>query len=107
LSESSDAIKDPEAERFFSPAIRERSQRNSDFVGKEQPSTFHTTTNTFIYTYQTHTMAITKRPRDDASADRAAKKHKKGFTVGPQNLPDGTHRRKSTHAPIPVRAITR
>ncbi|KAI4763062.1 hypothetical protein E4T52_04822 [Aureobasidium sp. EXF-3400] len=40
-------------------------------------------------------MAITKRPRDDASADRAAKKHKKGFTVGPQNLPDGTHRRKT------------
>ncbi|KAI4744715.1 hypothetical protein E4T50_04934 [Aureobasidium sp. EXF-12298] len=40
-------------------------------------------------------MAITKRPRDDASADRAAKKQKKGFTVGPQNLPDGTHRRKT------------
>lgn len=66
-----------------------------------------TTTNTFIYTYQTHTMAITKRPRDDASADRAAKKHKKGFTVGPQNLPDGTHRRKSTHALISVCAIPR
>ncbi|THW32405.1 hypothetical protein D6D21_10398 [Aureobasidium pullulans] len=40
-------------------------------------------------------MAITKRPRDDAPADRAAKKHKKGFVVGPQNLPDGTHRRKT------------
>ncbi|KAI4724622.1 hypothetical protein E4T49_07624 [Aureobasidium sp. EXF-10728] len=40
-------------------------------------------------------MAITKRPRDDASTDRAAKKHKKGFVVGPQNLPDGTHRRKT------------
>ena len=52
-------------------------------------------------------MAITKRPRDDASADRAAKKHKKGFTVGPQNLPDGTHRRKSAHANISVCAITR
>jgi len=52
-------------------------------------------------------MAITKRPRDDASTDRAAKKHKKGFVVGPQNLPDGTHRRKSTHANNPVCAITR
>ncbi|KAH0021499.1 hypothetical protein KCU78_g6089, partial [Aureobasidium melanogenum] len=40
-------------------------------------------------------MAITKRPRDAASTDRAAKKHKKGFVVGPQNLPDGTHRRKT------------
>ncbi|KAH0365341.1 hypothetical protein KCU65_g6100, partial [Aureobasidium melanogenum] len=40
-------------------------------------------------------MAVTKRPRDDASTDRAAKKHKKGFVVGPQNLPDGTHRRKT------------
>ncbi|KAG9943714.1 hypothetical protein KCU85_g8498, partial [Aureobasidium melanogenum] len=40
-------------------------------------------------------MAVSKRPRDDASTDRAAKKHKKGFVVGPQNLPDGTHRRKT------------
>ncbi|KAG9602011.1 hypothetical protein KCU77_g2577, partial [Aureobasidium melanogenum] len=40
-------------------------------------------------------MAITKRPRDHASTDRAAKRHKKGFVVGPQNLPDGTHRRKT------------
>ncbi|KAG9664777.1 hypothetical protein KCU95_g10149, partial [Aureobasidium melanogenum] len=40
-------------------------------------------------------MAVTKRPRDHVSTDRAAKKHKKGFVVGPQNLPDGTHRRKT------------
>ncbi|KAH0334431.1 hypothetical protein KCU81_g9471, partial [Aureobasidium melanogenum] len=40
-------------------------------------------------------MAVSKRLRDDASTDRAAKKHKKGFVVGPQNLPDGTHRRKT------------
>ncbi|KAI5195611.1 hypothetical protein AUEXF2481DRAFT_31506 [Aureobasidium subglaciale EXF-2481] len=40
-------------------------------------------------------MAITKRPRDEASTDRAAKKHKKSFDVGPRNLPDGTHRRKT------------
>ncbi|KAG9854813.1 hypothetical protein KCU98_g2154, partial [Aureobasidium melanogenum] len=40
-------------------------------------------------------MAVTKRPRDHAPTDRAAKKHKKGFVVGPQNLPDGTHRRKT------------
>lgn len=52
-------------------------------------------------------MAVTKRPRDHAPTDRAAKKHKKGFVVGPQNLPDGTHRRKSTHASIPSRADNR
>jgi len=40
-------------------------------------------------------MAI-KRKRDDASAnDKAAKKHRKGFQVGPDNLPDGQHKRKA------------
>ncbi|KAL5117780.1 hypothetical protein ACEQ8H_004254 [Pleosporales sp. CAS-2024a] len=34
-----------------------------------------------------------KRPRDD-DARRLLKKQKKGFQVGPANLPDGTHRRK-------------
>ncbi|KAF2502462.1 hypothetical protein BU16DRAFT_9643 [Lophium mytilinum] len=34
-----------------------------------------------------------KRPRDDEDA-RASKKHKKGFSVGPANLPDGVHKRK-------------
>lgn len=39
-------------------------------------------------------MAV-KRSRDDAAsiADPPAKK-KKGFSVGPANLPDGTYRRK-------------
>ncbi|CAO2653721.1 Nn.00g031320.m01.CDS01 [Neocucurbitaria sp. VM-36] len=34
-----------------------------------------------------------KRPHEDDSA-RKAKKQQKGFSVGPANLPDGTHRRK-------------
>ncbi|KAF2658220.1 hypothetical protein K491DRAFT_593467 [Lophiostoma macrostomum CBS 122681] len=34
-----------------------------------------------------------KRPRDDDVA-RPAKKQRKGFSVGPANLPDGTHKRK-------------
>jgi hypothetical protein len=55
LSESSDAIKDPEAERFFSPAIRERSQRNSHFAGKEQPSTFHIYHNQHIHIHLPNT----------------------------------------------------
>jgi hypothetical protein len=38
-----------------------------------------------------------KRSDDvDVSADRS-KKPKRGFTVGPQNLPDGVYKRKSTH----------
>ncbi|EEQ88791.1 hypothetical protein RJZ56_004977 [Blastomyces dermatitidis] len=36
-----------------------------------------------------------KRPREDgASADANVAKKKKGFSVGPANLPDGTYRRK-------------
>ncbi|KAL2037962.1 hypothetical protein N7G274_009181 [Stereocaulon virgatum] len=38
-----------------------------------------------------------KRPRSDAAPVKSAgdvKKAKKGFSVGPDNLPDGTHRRK-------------
>ncbi|KAF2127633.1 hypothetical protein P153DRAFT_368214 [Dothidotthia symphoricarpi CBS 119687] len=34
-----------------------------------------------------------KRPREDDSA-RHAKKQRKGFSVGPANLPDGTYKRK-------------
>lgn len=41
----------------------------------------------------------TKRKRDSdtelADQTRGSKKAKSGFKVGPQNLPDGTHRRKS------------
>jgi hypothetical protein len=37
-----------------------------------------------------------KRPRDaDDATSQAPKKQKKGFSVGPANLPDGTYRRKS------------
>jgi hypothetical protein len=45
-----------------------------------------------------------KRPRDDDDAVRPAKQQKKGFSVGPANLPDGTYKRKggqlvcSTHS---------
>ncbi|GAB7350218.1 hypothetical protein MBLNU459_g0874t1 [Dothideomycetes sp. NU459] len=44
-------------------------------------------------------MAVQKRARDDgasaSASDRAAKKHKTGFRVGPANLPDGTYKRKT------------
>lgn len=37
-----------------------------------------------------------KRPREDgAGGDVNVAKKKKGFSVGPANLPDGTYRRKS------------
>jgi len=37
-----------------------------------------------------------KRKNDDslAGADEPGKKKRKGFSVGPANLPDGTYRRK-------------
>ncbi|EKD19797.1 hypothetical protein MBM_01749 [Drepanopeziza brunnea f. sp. 'multigermtubi' MB_m1] len=35
-----------------------------------------------------------KRPADDSAADPKPKKHRPGFKVGPDNLPDGIHRRK-------------
>lgn len=36
-----------------------------------------------------------KRAREDGDVqEKSHKKHKKGFSVGPQNLPDGTYRRK-------------
>ncbi|OCL04558.1 hypothetical protein AOQ84DRAFT_115283 [Glonium stellatum] len=34
-----------------------------------------------------------KRSRDD-NESKSSKKHKSGFSVGPANLPDGTHKRK-------------
>lgn len=34
-----------------------------------------------------------KKPQPDATAN----KKRKGFSVGPANLPDGTYRRKGTH----------
>jgi hypothetical protein len=34
-----------------------------------------------------------KRPHEDDSK-KSSKKFKKGFQIGPANLPDGTHRRK-------------
>ena len=40
----------------------------------------------------TPTMAPKREREDDAA--RPAKKQKKGFSVGPANLPDGTYKRK-------------
>jgi hypothetical protein len=94
-----------EAERFFSPAAT----KSKKFCPCGERSIHSITTTKHIVLYSQPTqdiMAITKRPRDDAPADRAAKKHRKGFTVGPQNLPDGTHRRKSTRAHLRLRLPT-
>jgi hypothetical protein len=38
---------------------------------------------------------MSKRPREDASKAAEPKKKRKGFSVGPANLPDGTYRRKA------------
>ena len=42
-----------------------------------------------------------KRKRDQLDSGqepgKASKKSRKGFTVGPANLPDGTYRRKSVY----------
>lgn len=38
----------------------------------------------------------TKRAHEDDS-QQSVKKQKKGFSIGPANLPDGTHRRKGTY----------
>ncbi|CZS92180.1 uncharacterized protein RAG0_02660 [Rhynchosporium agropyri] len=35
-----------------------------------------------------------KRPAEDRASEPKAKKHRPGFKVGPDNLPDGVHRRK-------------
>lgn len=61
-----------------------------------------------MYTHHSDTVNMsTKRPRDaedtvDAknSADKQeTHKRRKGFTVGPENLPDGTYRRKGISIP--------
>lgn len=38
---------------------------------------------------------MSKRKREDAGDDQPGKKQRKGFSVGPANLPDGTYRRKT------------
>ena len=35
-----------------------------------------------------------KRPLEDAAEASGPKKHRPGFKIGPDNLPDGTYRRK-------------
>merc|ERR1712230_280016 len=43
---------------------------------------------------QETTMSL-KRSRHEVSEDAQPKKKRKGFSVGPANLPDGTYRRKT------------
>ncbi|KAK5073134.1 hypothetical protein LTS08_004219 [Lithohypha guttulata] len=38
---------------------------------------------------------MSKRKREDTGDERSEKKQRKGFSVGPANLPDGTYRRKT------------
>jgi len=38
---------------------------------------------------------MSKRKREDAGDEQGEKKQRKGFSVGPANLPDGTYRRKT------------
>jgi hypothetical protein len=42
-----------------------------------------------------------KRPLEDDADSPKPKKHRTGFKIGPDNLPDGTHRRKGTYFPPP------
>ncbi|KAI9824447.1 MAG: hypothetical protein M1832_001982 [Thelocarpon impressellum] len=42
-----------------------------------------------------------KRPLEEAASGPQPEKKRKGFSVGPDNLPDGTHRRKGTK-PFPT-----
>jgi len=42
-----------------------------------------------------------KRPLEDDADSPKPKKHRTGFRIGPDNLPDGTHRRKGTYFPPP------
>jgi len=37
-----------------------------------------------------------KRPIEDVAVEPSSKKHRSGFKIGPDNLPDGTYRRKGT-----------
>merc|ERR1712093_684422 len=45
------------------------------------------------YTSQISSMS-SKRPAEDGASEPKPKKHRPGFKVGPDNLPDGVHRRK-------------
>lgn len=42
---------------------------------------------------------------NEPDSTEVAKKAKKGFTVGPDNLPDGTHRRKGTLVSSSIQAV--
>lgn len=57
-----------------------------------QPPRLHAGNNPLRPPPQLATMA-TKRPRDDDDI-KSSKKYRKGFSVGPANLPDGIHKRK-------------
>lgn len=50
------------------------------------------------YTSQISSMS-SKRPAEDGASEPKPKKHRPGFKVGPDNLPDGVHRRKGISFP--------
>jgi hypothetical protein len=43
----------------------------------------------------TSTLNMGVKPPHDGDKKSSVRTHKKGFKIGPANLPDGTHRRKS------------
>ena len=48
----------------------------------------------------THAAIMAEKRARDAESSKPAKKAKKGFQIGPANLPDGTHRRKGMYFPL-------
>lgn len=46
-----------------------------------------------------------KRKRSEAGASGAPQKKRKGFQVGPANLPDGTYKRKSSYHTYDLRGV--
>ena len=51
---------------------------------------------TSIFSQKANTKMAPKRPIEDNAAESQPKKRRDGFKIGPDNLPDGTHRRKGT-----------
>jgi hypothetical protein len=47
-----------------------------------------------------------QRHREQDALKKQKQKHRKGFSVGPANLPDGTYRRKGGHPHTPHLLLT-
>jgi len=69
-------------------------QRTPDFRTKLLQSNPHHDNNPPLSLNQHIAKMAPKRDHDDDAAARPSKKHRPGFKVGPDNLPDGIHRRK-------------